>query len=508
MEFITKIQNELTTSKQMDNCCYKVDSDNNLVIFYDENFNDNNTTYKYKNIIYDLTTEKPIVSQFNQPINGIDNITKFIEENDIEENVNFRFCYEGTHLVVFNHNNKWFVSTRKCLDARNSKWNGKSHYDMFIETIKGQFNLNDLNKDYCYHFNLIHYQNYRSIQYNLDENYMFLDLLFITEKYTMKDVEVNEETFGAIDFVVERHSKTIEGSKDTIINEINKQNNMTIDKINYYKQKRELEENKNLSSDELEEKKKILDMNSTNVYLEFEGAAIILKMKDTHKPVICKVQSPFYAYSYKHPVSRFDLNFPKYDILYAKYVIDTCKERNIEPIINKQVFVKNAEDTHGHFEIQKKDISNETDELNYLLSYFELDKIKIANTNIKNNMNNLAYIIKDIYFQFLKPSENYEQLPDSYKTIKYLIHGLYLNKLEIIKAEHSGEKFSINQDIIFNYLLTYNPDSIKELIIDYPNAIKVMKKIWGAGMHRYYPITYPKHIMKVNKINKIKKSKN
>lgn len=501
MEFITKTQTELNTNKQMDICCYKVDDVNNLVLFYDDAFNDNNTTYKYKNIIYDIKEEKPIVSQYNQPINGLENIKAFINDNDVNENITVKFCYEGTHIVVFNHNNKWFITTRKCLDARDSKWNSKSHYDMFMETIKGQFNLNDLNKDYCYHFNLVHNQNYRSIKYSTDKDFMLLDLLFITEKYTLKEIEINEKNFPAIDFMIESQTQDAKGTKEQIINFMNVKYQEMIDKININKQK-EIINKSDLPQNEKDAK--IIKINETcnNVFLEFEGVAVILHIKNDNKPVVCKIQNPFYEFTYKHPVSKFNLAFPKYDMMYMKFIIDTCKERGVKPLINKQVFIKNVNDTHGKFEVQQEDISFEEKNIKYLMSFFEPEKVNVAMTNIKNNMNNLSYLIKDIYFQFLKPTDMYAQLPDSYKTIKYLIHGLYLNKMEINKAEHSGEKFSVSQELIYNYLLTYNPDSVKELIIDYPNAVKVMHKIWGQGMHKYYTIKYPQHIMKSNKQKK------
>jgi len=41
-------------------------------------------------------------------------------------------CYEGTYLSVFYHNNKWYVSTRRCLNSYDSLFNNEvSHYDMF-----------------------------------------------------------------------------------------------------------------------------------------------------------------------------------------------------------------------------------------------------------------------------------------------------------------------------------------------------------------------------------------
>ena len=82
-----------------------------------------------------------------------------------------------------------------------------------------------------------------------------------------------------------------------------------------------------------------------------------------------------------------------------------------------------------------------------------------------------------------------------------MIHGLYLNKMEINKSLCNGEKFSVNQELIYNYLLTYNPDSVKELIIDYPEAVKVMHGVYKGdkGFRKYHLIKLPQHIMKFNK---------
>lgn len=500
MEFISKIQNEIISSKMMDTCCYKVDTDNNLVLFFDNTFDDTLTTYKYKNIIYDIITQQPIVSQYNQPITGMNNIKTFINENDIDENIDIKFCYEGTHIVVFNHNNKWFITTRKCLDARESKWNGKSHYDMFMEAITGKFNLNDLNKNYCYHFNLIHNQNFRSIKYSSENDFMILDLIFITEKNTLKEIEINDETFPALDFMAEIEPQKIKGNKEEIMKSIERQYQMTIDKIDNNKQK-EIIKNGNMSEEERKLRMDYLEKDSKNVYLTFEGVAIIMHIKGDNKPVICKIQNPLYSYTYSHPVSKFDLNYPKYDIIYTKFVIDTCKSIGIKPIINKQVFIKNNNDPHGIFKVVQVDISDEEEEVNNLIKFFDNELVNNALVNMKNNINNLAYLIKDIYFQFLKPNDAYNHLPDSYKTIKYLIHGLYLNQLEINKSACNGEKVCMTQDIIYKYLLTYNPDSIKELIINYPDAIKVMYGMYNKndkGTKRYHLIKFPQHIMKGN----------
>ena len=91
-------------------------------------------------------------------------------------------CYEGTYLSLFNHNTKWYVSTRRCLNSQESVFtqpklqetenkNQKSHYEMFEDIIKkaGYHTFNDFTSKLdvlkSYYFVLIHHQNKLLIDY-------------------------------------------------------------------------------------------------------------------------------------------------------------------------------------------------------------------------------------------------------------------------------------------------------------------------------------------------------
>ena len=132
-----------------------------LLLVYDDKFNyvENCPNNNYKSIIYDITTKKPICTQYNKIICGIDNVKKFIENNKFSK-LTYKKSYEGTHIIVFYHDDKWCITTKKCLDATESFWNRTiSFYQLFMDAINEKFKLDDLNKNYCYHFNLIHYLN-------------------------------------------------------------------------------------------------------------------------------------------------------------------------------------------------------------------------------------------------------------------------------------------------------------------------------------------------------------
>lgn len=123
-------------------------------------------------------------------------------------------CYEGTYLSVFNHNGKWYVSTRRCLDSHNSVLdNGivqaeKSHYQMFEDILNkaGYETFNDfsqkLNPDNSYYFVLIHHQNKHMIDYTnqFGEKYGKICLTTVRDSEMRElDIYTNKVEFASYD---------------------------------------------------------------------------------------------------------------------------------------------------------------------------------------------------------------------------------------------------------------------------------------------------------------------
>jgi hypothetical protein len=120
-------------------------------------------------------------------------------------------CYEGTYLSVFNHNGKWYVSTRRCLDSQESVFNPvqkqspMSHYEMFDEILKksGYEDFNDFSKKLdttkSYYFVLIHHQNKHVIDYTttFGENYGRICLTTVRDN-EMRELDIYEDK---LDFV-------------------------------------------------------------------------------------------------------------------------------------------------------------------------------------------------------------------------------------------------------------------------------------------------------------------
>lgn len=151
-------------------------------------------------IIMEKSSLKIIVSQFNKILCN-KNAIEYIKSKDWS-NVAIYDCYEGIKFIVFYHNNKWYVSTQKCIDLNDS------YRDMFDDTMNGKFKFDDLDKNYCYHFILLHHKNKNIVNYNTyGDEYKELCHIFTTEKYTLNEVDfkinntiiLNEKNFKSID---------------------------------------------------------------------------------------------------------------------------------------------------------------------------------------------------------------------------------------------------------------------------------------------------------------------
>lgn len=423
-----------------------------LLLVYDDYFNyvEGNPNNDYKSIIYDITTQKPIASQYNKIICGVDSVKKFIENNKFSK-LNYKKSYEGTHIIVFYHDDKWNITTKKCLDLNESYWNkSMTHYQMFIEAINGKFELDDLDKNYCYHFNLIHHLNYRNIKYkNFGENYAILDLIFITEKDTLKILDITLKD------VLKNYNKEWFDKLD------NKHQTDNFDVI--------LEELAKMTKEELE--------NNNNVYLENEGY-IIEHYDMNNKLTLLKIQTPLYEYIYTHPIGLYDMSHPKYDILYRKFLINQ--------------FDSMDENNKSHFDMKDKEYIN-----GIISLYFKEDIIKDTVYKIFLNIKNLSYALTSLYFLTRKHTlMDYNIVPVVYRNAIYEIHGNYMG------LRKSG--FKVNQQYIFTYLIYQSPIIIKDMLKTYDNVVEIINKETPSdakGIKRkFYNIVLPEDIFKNSKV--------
>jgi hypothetical protein len=90
-----------------------------------------------------------------------------LPENLDKEDLFIENALEGTLVRYYCYNNEWILSTKKCIDSSKSRWiSKKSFNDLFIDCVKNTyFDVNLLNKNYCYSFLILHNENNIVVKY-------------------------------------------------------------------------------------------------------------------------------------------------------------------------------------------------------------------------------------------------------------------------------------------------------------------------------------------------------
>lgn len=165
--------------------------DENLMIIYSSTNlrSGNEIDDATKSLVIDKNKLSIMVSQFNKLMYNKETID-FLAGKDWK-NIKIKYCYEGTMMLVFFAYGKWYVCTRKCLDAKTSFWiKNESYYDLFMDAIDGKFKLEDLNSDYCYHFILLHHKNRNIVNYTqFGKYYKNVALAMTTKTGTLERVD-------------------------------------------------------------------------------------------------------------------------------------------------------------------------------------------------------------------------------------------------------------------------------------------------------------------------------
>lgn len=148
-----------------------------------------------RSLIIDINKKELVSYTCNTPICNLEAMNYLLGHN--ENKMKVYECYEGTLMSLFFNNDKWYLSTRRCLDSKKSIWNENSHYDLFEEVLNqdGFESLDDftsqLDTSYCYNFVLIHHKNKNIVDYSskFGEEYKKLCLAFVRNKEDLTEVE-------------------------------------------------------------------------------------------------------------------------------------------------------------------------------------------------------------------------------------------------------------------------------------------------------------------------------
>lgn len=330
-------------------------------------------------------------------------------------------CYEGTYLSVFNHNNKWYVSTRRCLDSQDSVFGldkeAKSHYDMFDEILRNA-NYNGfsdfsqhLDPNYSYYFVLIHYQNKHFIDYKnkFGNNYGRLCLTSIRNS-TMDELDIyeNKVSFASYD---------------------------NLDKLIFVPEK--------LSSiDEFAEFNKNVDLNAVP---ESEGVVIRIWNTEMNKYNLVKLQNINYQF---YQVLGNDKNIYKGMIyLYQNDKLLDYFNKNINSSNFKKITNPNNPneiyDTVGAVDSVFKVCTSEL---------FELFKILWSLKTGKN-----------------QNKELYDVLPKEYRDILFAVRGIFYKK-RALYYQNLNSNTTVNNNTylrindIYNYLKSLSTETIASFL--------------------------------------------
>ena len=166
----------------------KIKEDNNLqtlclIHSQDKSDFNNKIVNECNGIILDKNTLKIICYTFdkcseetNLP-NNLDNNQLFIE-----------YSIEGSLIRLYNYDDKWILSTKRCIDASKSKWlSNKNFVELFYECL-GNINFDQaIDPKYCYSFIISHPEN------NIISKKVVPTLYHVSTRdmYTLKEVTLN-----------------------------------------------------------------------------------------------------------------------------------------------------------------------------------------------------------------------------------------------------------------------------------------------------------------------------
>jgi len=112
-------------------------------------------------IILEKVTFKIVCYSFN----------KCLEETEIEQELfnatlYVEPSYEGTLMRAYNYNNEWILSTKKMINSKRAKWiSTKSFNELFYEILGNNNIFENMDKNRCYSFILVHSENNIVVKY-------------------------------------------------------------------------------------------------------------------------------------------------------------------------------------------------------------------------------------------------------------------------------------------------------------------------------------------------------
>lgn len=420
-EFVKKLKNEIP-----DIYINEYDDEDLALIankYKINNFNIKILESECKNIIIKKSTLELIVYS-NNSIYYNDEANHYLLNNDINTNYDKQIyeSYEGTTLFLYYYNNKWYVSTRKCINSDKSLWTSqKTFYKLFCDCLNCNFSsfTSKLDKDKYYGFILLHSDNINIVDYS----YLFGD------------------NYNKIVHVMTRDSNTHEEIFDFDINNlVNIKNIIKPNKL----------ENYDLLDEKNKEKKLLLPLN-------FEGIIIKLTEKETKKTLLLKIHSNSYKI-----ISKLKPNYN----CELKMFIDLYKKELLKEHI---MYYPN----HNNIILSSNNHDIEYDTIGIIDGLFKIITSELF------ELFKLLYNLKDCSH---KNEKLYNELPNEYKIIMYKIRGVYFEKKKNLsankldKSKINYRNYNLKIIDIYKLLKEYDSNDLFKLFYSRKN-IKILKQI-------------------------------
>lgn len=399
------------------NLSFKEDVDNGLILVHHNKFGNSKLSLtelekQSRNII--LTKDlKPICYHFNEIVYNPTDLSNINFSNAVVQE-----SIEGTTLMCFNHKDKWFVSTRRCIDASKSKWVQNYSYKQLMNDVLCSKMVNPTEEE--------------------------------------KENKVNE-FFSLLDKNLYYFFVLLHPNNKNIVN---------------------FDNNKSLVHFMTRKKASVDEVNVVGSLYEFEGGIVKKSLEykncDEHKVLnllaeMEKKNRCVKGIAFEGVVIRYYNDDGSCDVI----KLQTSKYRRV-----KEIKPNNSNEQQSYLELFKN--NNLGEYLELCTKKTIINKSKIVK-RISEMFVNVSTEILILYFKTRdkKNKETYEKLTKEYKNILYKLHGIYKRKCD---ENVSNEKAKIVRNDVYNLLKNeLSTREIVSLLIDRQNLLNENVEIFARN---------------------------
>ena len=404
-----------------------------------------------KSLIMDKNTLEVICYTYDDILYNQD-AKDYILRNGIE-NYEIQECFEGTLLSFYYYRNKWHISTRSCLDARNSYWtSNKSYYELLLDAIGitfDEFTLH-LKPENNYYFVLVHYENKNIVDYtNYFENPEYKEIVHVLtrNRITHNDIDLKDSSQWNIcpNFKTPKRFYKNEDDVKNLMTYINNDDNLTVNHPDSFADFQYLDEiNKQLK---------------LSLPVKCEGFIVKIKEEQSKKTTILKFQTNSYQF--------MSVLKPNNNNIFMSFI----------ELYQHDFLKKHLEYFPGNSKLYVNDINESYDTIGIVDASFKVITSELF------EIFRYCYDLRDCSH---KNKSFYQLLPTEYTVALYKIRGIYYKKKEKYIKSKQVENLNDNTSQ-YNYSLKifdiYNMLKKKYEIKDLLKLFRARKMLVSKYQH-------------------------